>query len=211
MISRTFLCTALALVASTTSSAAEDRELQSTGVNLCAAYDIVVPLIAGGMDSCECEGRDLLCNFDEICNIDNVCASLKMDIDFSSEDYNEIVYTATYSDKALPEVVLALDVSAGVEAGIQGCTATMGEEGCDVCEPCSDGRGVKIGCSSGAIECQQVDVANFERYVPFFGVSLEKTISAASVEVEETDNSASSTTTTTVAVVAALLAFAVAL
>lgn len=207
MISRTFFLSALALLA-TTCSAAEERELQQKGVNLCAAHDIVVPRIADGSDNCGCEGRTLQCKFEQICNLDDTCADLKMDIDFSTPDEETIVYSASYSD-TFEDVVLTLEVSPESleDDGIQSCTCTLGEEEC-TCSACAEGRGVEISCSAGSTDgCQQIDAKNFERYVPFLGgVSPDNTIAKA-----EAASAAVTITTASAAAMAALFAVAVAI
>ena len=202
MVSRTLFIGALALLANGC-SAAEDRDLQ---INLCAAYDIVVPRIADGGDSCACNYRKIKCGFDKICNLDDVCASLVMDIDFDEVGQESITYTSSYT-KTFEDVVLTLDVTSDPASdGIQGCTATHGEETCD-CAACAEGGGVEISCSVGSTGgCTQIDVGNFERFVLFLDTTSTKTITGVQAE-----SGSSVVATTGVAAVAATFALALAL
>lgn len=176
---------------------------------MCANFDVVAPRIAGGRENCACDGRKVVCNFKDICNIDNNCADLEMDIDFSTPDLEQISYYATYQNSFEP-TYLTLDLSTNPEKdGIQGCKMEYGDKNC-ACDPCAQGKGVKILCFEAASQgCTQIDVNNFERHVPFFGVSSDETKSIA--KAVQAVQSGASAKTTGAAFIAALFALAIAL
>ena len=203
MIARTYLSSfsALLLLVSTgansspqTSIASKIRDLQySNGVNLCAAYTIVVPMIEGGEDNCECDGRTIVCKFESLCNAEDnsQCAKLYMKIDFTQAGEEIITYSADYGNtflkdgSAFSDMKVDLEVAPNVE-GIEGCSAIYGDSACE-CSVCAEGRGIDINCESyqsGAITkgCTIVDVGNFERFVPFFetnGGMVAQSVSAS--------------------------------
>ena len=213
------LLATLLVAASTTATAttASGRELQ--GINLCAAYDIVVPLMEDGYDHCVCEGRTIVCDFDGVCNDGNAdeCADLDMKIDFTEEGGEYITYTTTYADGTFAPVEIVLDVESDVSA-INSCRTTYGEEGVAeacTCSVCADGFGIDVDC--GAIQegvttggCAPIDVKNFEAYVPFFGESSNKVITGLETE-DQQSKSGARTTAAAAAALASLVVAAVAL
>ncbi|CAB9507262.1 expressed unknown protein [Seminavis robusta] len=208
MITRLFLPTAAVLLSSVSSVTAAS----SSGVNLCAAYDIVVPMITDGEEACKCAGRTIVCDFEDICEGTD-CADLGMTIDFSDSGEETIFYDVTYgADVAAgTSATVRLHVASKVEAGIEECEATLGNpdettSNC-MCTPCEGGSGVVISCNGGSVStngCFKVDVSKFERFVPFLGGD-GGTIIARATELQQ-EGAASAAVTSSAAGTTALLA-----
>lgn len=193
MISRPILIAVATLVAGPVSVTAQDSR---SGINLCAAYHIVVPLIEDGEDSCNCEGRAIVCEFQSICEEEQGhCADLDMTIDFSGVGQETIIYDLAYGQGVgYSTANLVLDVSSKVTDGIQGCTATLDDEICN-CVVCEEGRGVDITCAGSGVStmgCFNVDVSNFDRFVPFMGSSGGTVIAGVEIQDRQTASTGSS-------------------
>jgi len=186
MIARTTVASSMLLMASLLASANAEA---TTGVNLCAAHTIVVPMIEDGNNNCECEGRTLVCAFDTICNKSNEkeCAKLDMLIDFTQSGEETITYTADYGDEGV-KVKVSLGVSPTLEGGISSCSAAAADDSTCTCTICADGGGVDINCEANQPSvstrttkgCSLVDVSKFERFVPFFETTSGTTIGSGS-------------------------------
>jgi hypothetical protein len=168
MITRLFLpLIVTALLTGPFAVIAESRD----GINLCAAYHNVVPLIKDGEDHCKCEGRAIVCEFEGMCNPQNTaqCANLTMYMDYSATGDESIIYDVTYGeDVGLPPTVVAMAMSPNFDDGILGCAAKVGTEDCE-CTTC--GGGIGINCGNNSIStrgCAPVDMKNFDRFIPFF-------------------------------------------
>jgi len=198
----------------------EHRQLQaSTGINLCAAYDIVVPLIKDGVKNCACDGRTIKCDFNNVCTSNrssnnnsgassssSSCADLDMEIDFSVEGQETITYTSTYANANLKPVEIVLNVAQDVSS-IESCTATYGGETCE-CEVCggngddnsnSSDSGINVDCGALAEgvttgTCLPVDVGSFEAFIPFLEDQGKVIAGVQSEEAAATDSGAATAT-----------------
>ena len=186
MSTRLFLPVVAALLAGPIAVPAEPRG----GINLCAAFHNVVPLIKDGEESCKCQGRAIECKFEGMCNPSNKtqCANLTMYLDYSDSGDESIVYDVTYGDDVgLPPTVVAMSMSPDFDEGILGCYAKVGSEDCE-CTTC--GGGVGINCGESAVStkgCAPVDMKTFDRFVPFF--ETDSTIVIAKQEADTTSGS----------------------
>lgn len=180
---RLFLATSLLLVATNAA-----RDLQ--GINLCAAYDGIVPLIPDGEDNCVCDGRTLVCEFED----------LEMKMDFTQEGSEYMSYETT-------ALTVVLNVKPDLSE-IESCTATMTADAaaCE-CTVCNDGQGVDLACGGTGGDCTPVSIATFERFVPSVGQGNV----IASSQSQETNSGAADNVRATTAVLAAVASFVIAM
>jgi hypothetical protein len=167
MITRISLPVVAALIAGSFVVTAEPR----AGINLCAAFHNIVPLIKDGEENCKCEGRAIVCTFEGMCNPKNMaqCANLTMYMDYSDSGDESIIYDVTYGeDVGLPPTVVAMSMSPSFDKGILGCAAKVGSEECE-CTVCGGGIGINCGENEVSTKgCAPVDMKTFDRFVPFF-------------------------------------------
>ena len=194
-----FLATSLLLLVAAVNANdnADGRELLVGGINLCAAYDGIMPLIPDGEDHCVCDGRTLVCDFD----------NLNMKMDFTEEGAEYMRYETTTEDAQ--QLTAVLNVRPDLSE-IESCTATTtSADACD-CTVCNDGQGVELACGTMGGDCTAVNIATFERFVPSVG---QPNAVMASLSNQETSNSgaADNHVRATTAVLAAVASFVIAM